>query len=216
MTLRKRDLQLYFKRLRKLHEQRYGYYQSRLNPIKYYAVGEYGGETFRPHYHACIFNAHKDDLVKAWEYRSRPIGLVHIGDKVEARTIVYMYKYLQKQSRVPLHKNDDRLKEYSVCSKGLGAQYINPRSIAWHNATDDRLYVVLPGGAKATLPRYYRAKIFEEDKLDRVLQNAKQIHLDKIARLQAEHGDRYEQYLIDVREQIIKKANRNVKLNQKI
>ena len=26
-------------------------------PLKYYAVGEYGGQTKRPHYHIVIFNA---------------------------------------------------------------------------------------------------------------------------------------------------------------
>lgn len=38
------DLQKFWKRLRKTHA-----------PIRYYAVGEYGDITNRPHYHACIF-----------------------------------------------------------------------------------------------------------------------------------------------------------------
>jgi len=37
-------LQKFWKRLRKA-----------LGPLRYYAVGEYGDETNRPHYHACIF-----------------------------------------------------------------------------------------------------------------------------------------------------------------
>lgn len=46
-TLVKRDLQLFFKKLRK-----------KLDPkkIRYYACGEYGDENGRPHYHACLFN----------------------------------------------------------------------------------------------------------------------------------------------------------------
>ena len=44
--IRKDDLQHFIKRLR--------YYSD--NPIRYYAVGEYGENTRRPHYHAIIFN----------------------------------------------------------------------------------------------------------------------------------------------------------------
>ena len=53
-TLYKRDVQLFLKSLRKLQKQK----------IKYYFVGEYGGKTDRPHYHAIIFNLTKDTLVK--------------------------------------------------------------------------------------------------------------------------------------------------------
>lgn len=52
LSLRKRDLQLFFKRLRK----KYG------DGIRYYAVGEYGSTTYRPHYHAIIFGLKLDDL----------------------------------------------------------------------------------------------------------------------------------------------------------
>lgn len=48
MTLVKRDLQLFFKKLRKY---------TGCQTIKYYAVGEYGGKTMRPHYHLIIFDA---------------------------------------------------------------------------------------------------------------------------------------------------------------
>lgn len=47
-SLNYRHLQLFWKRLRK-----------EIGPIRYYAVGEYGDDTNRPHYHACIFG-------KAW------------------------------------------------------------------------------------------------------------------------------------------------------
>lgn len=39
-----RDLETFWKRLRKLRGE-----------LRYYAVGEYGDRTTRPHYHACIF-----------------------------------------------------------------------------------------------------------------------------------------------------------------
>lgn len=46
MTLNKRDLQLFFKRLRKKFPN---------IKFKYFACGEYGTKNFRPHYHACLF-----------------------------------------------------------------------------------------------------------------------------------------------------------------
>ncbi len=46
-TLRKRDVQLFLKRLRKNYKYD--------NHIKYFCCGEYGGKTFRPHYHLIIF-----------------------------------------------------------------------------------------------------------------------------------------------------------------
>lgn len=43
-SLRYQDLRLFWNRLRK-----------EIGKVRYYAVGEYGGTTLRPHYHACIF-----------------------------------------------------------------------------------------------------------------------------------------------------------------
>jgi hypothetical protein len=53
LTLRFRDLQLFLKRLRKEH-----YYER----LRFFACGEYGSTTYRPHYHAIIFGLTLDDL----------------------------------------------------------------------------------------------------------------------------------------------------------
>ena len=50
-SLRKKDLQKFWKRLRKKVPGK----------IRYYAVGEYGDNTQRPHYHACVFNVDFED-----------------------------------------------------------------------------------------------------------------------------------------------------------
>ena len=52
-SLVKRDLQLFFKRLRKR-------YPGHL--IRYFAAGEYGDNTARPHYHAILFNFCPEDF----------------------------------------------------------------------------------------------------------------------------------------------------------
>lgn len=46
LSLRKRDFQLWMKRLRKAFPD---------TKIRFFASGEYGSETFRPHYHAILF-----------------------------------------------------------------------------------------------------------------------------------------------------------------
>ena len=58
-TLVKRDLQLFFKRLRKKYEKIY----PNAKKIKYYAVGEYGSRTKRPHYHIIMFNLLDSSMV---------------------------------------------------------------------------------------------------------------------------------------------------------
>lgn len=54
LTLRKRDWQLFMKRLRKAFPDQ---------KIRFFCCGEYGPETFRPHYHAILFGLELDDLV---------------------------------------------------------------------------------------------------------------------------------------------------------
>lgn len=110
MDLSKRDIQLFLKRLRKAHESHRG----QMQPIKYYAVGEYGGITGRPHYHIILFNADIELIQDAWQN-----GQVHYG-KVSGASVGYTLKYMTKPSRIPMHRNDDRTKEFSLMSKGLG------------------------------------------------------------------------------------------------
>lgn len=157
MGLDKRHLQLFFKRLRKAHE---GYGNK---PIKYYAVGEYGGETFRPHYHVILFNADINKIQPAWA-----MGQIHYGE-VNGASVGYTLKYISKPKRIPLHRNDDRLPEFSLMSKGLGANYITPAMCRWHTADlDNRMYCNIEGGKKIAMPRYYKDKIYNEQQRKRV------------------------------------------------
>lgn len=108
MSLDKRDLQLFFKRLRKNQNTKGNIYNT---PIKYYAVGEYGGTTNRPHYHLILFNASIELIQESWQK-----GQVHYGT-VSGASIGYTLKYMSKPSRIPMHKNDDRIPEFSLMSK---------------------------------------------------------------------------------------------------
>ena len=102
MNLDKTHLQKFFKRLRKCHGKNH-------KSIKYYAVGEYGGKTLRPHYHMVIFNADVNLFERSWALDNKQIGQIHVGTITEA-SIGYTLKYISKASKIPLHKNDDRQK----------------------------------------------------------------------------------------------------------
>lgn len=147
-TLKKVDIQLFMKRLRKLNKEK----------ISYYAVGEYGGETHRPHYHIIMFNCEIETIQKAWQ-----LGEVHYGQS-NLSSIKYTLKYLYKLSRID--GSDGRQPEFQLMSKGLGANYITDQTIDWHNNTNNpekRFYLPQIGNTKIPMPRYYKNKIYGEN-----------------------------------------------------
>jgi hypothetical protein len=149
LTLDKRDVQLYFKRLRKAHPKNH-------EPLKYYLAGEYGSKTFRPHYHIILFNAEIELIHKAWDK-----GEVHIGELTEA-SAAYTAKYINKGKIIPMHKNDDRIPEFSLMSKKLGLNYLSEKIINYHRVDIERNFITLEDGKKISLPRYFRQKIWSE------------------------------------------------------
>lgn len=162
-TLDKTDFQKFMKRLRKINTRK----------IRYYAVGEYGTKHWRPHYHAIMFNIDDIDyLQKAWQavepntdIKSQ-IGDIHVGN-VTSNSIAYTAKYIDKEKKVPTHKRDDRQREFSLMSNGLGANYLTPQIIKWHKADLKRMYCVLPDGIKVAMPKYYRDRIFSQEEKDK-------------------------------------------------
>lgn len=150
MGLCKRDLQLFFKRLRKAHPKTSA-------TIKYYACGEYGGKTNRPHYHVILFNAELKLIQPAWN-----LGQIHYG-MVSGASVGYTLKYMSKPSRIPMHRNDDRQREFSLMSKGIGKSYLSKQTVAWHiKGLTERMYVTTADGKKVSMPRYYKQKIYHE------------------------------------------------------
>ncbi|AVA31643.1 VP4 [Gokushovirus MK-2017] len=110
LTLRKRDFQLFMKRLRKHTGQE----------IRYFAAGEYGTKTFRPHYHAIIFGLKLDDLtivkksplgypyytsqtiLRAWSVQQQggsyaPLGQIIVAP-VTWETCAYTARYTAKKN----------------------------------------------------------------------------------------------------------------------
>jgi len=152
MNLSKPDVQKFMKRLRKLSDHK----------LKYYVCGEYGTKNMRPHYHMILFNANKEMVEKAWSIDRKPIGTIYIGVVSEA-SVGYTLKYMTKKGKIPLHQNDDRLKEFSLMSKRLGSNYLTDKMVKWHkNDLEKRMYCNLKDGKKIAMPRYYKDKIYNE------------------------------------------------------
>lgn len=101
-VLVKRDPQLFFKRLRK------ALFGSKKGDLRYFLSGEYGDKTFRPHYHAIIYNLPLSDLQvykvikKTVYYKSEWLdkiwgnGFVVVG-KVNNKTCAYTASYTLKK-----------------------------------------------------------------------------------------------------------------------
>lgn len=154
MTLRKKDFQDFMKRLRKLCPT---------STLKYFACGEYGSTNSRPHYHAIIFNVPDVSIyADAWSLAGRPLGAVHTGF-VSSDSIAYTLKYLDKAHGKKLHARDDRAAEFPLMSKSLGANYLTPATVRYHQQDISRLFVSREKGHRVAMPRYYRGKIYSDD-----------------------------------------------------
>lgn len=213
MTLDKKNLQNFFKRLRQWHG-------TEADSIKYYAVGEYGGKTFRPHYHIILFNVNIEYVEKSWsdcvnkkEKLFRKLGQIHYGTLTEA-SVGYTLKYICKAKKIPLHNNDDRVPEFSLMSKGLGKNYLTENIIQWHkNNPEERVFLPLPDGKKAPMPRYYKEKIFDESEKERISYHHKKKSDLLQEKLIKEHGDNLKSF----KEQQYFDGQRKLKIdNQKL
>lgn len=143
-SLSKSDLQKFFKRLRK------NIYPKR---IRYFACGEYGDKTQRPHYHSILFgmSLRKEDkqvINDSWTF-----GHVYYG-LAEPDSINYVAQYIDKKFTGELaeieyvRKNRDPV--FRILSLGIGSCYVDSNS--------DQLKTdlcVRHKGKQMALPRYY-------------------------------------------------------------
>lgn len=123
--------------------------------IRYYGVGEYGGDTMRPHYHLLLFNFHQDTLGTIADIWGK--GHVDIG-KVEPASIAYVTGYIINEEG----KLDEQVRQFPFThmSKGIGKQFLTPARIK-HHKQHLKLYAESQGN-KFPLARYYKQKIFNK------------------------------------------------------
>lgn len=151
-----RDLQLFFKRLR--------HYSKR--EFRYFAVGEYGEKLSRPHYHVLLFGMDFPDkyfwkqsgehrlyrsplLEQAWTQGHSTTG----GVTSESAMYVAAYGIKQVRGKRAVKHYAGRQREFCVMSRrpGLGRAWLD-RYASDVFPVD---FVVLPGGRRCGVPRYY-------------------------------------------------------------
>lgn len=181
-TLVKKDVQDFFKRLRKLTKQK----------ISYYAVGEYGDSGERPHYHIILFNANPKIVENAWKLNDITLGNVHFGDVGDA-SVGYTLKYISKEKKIPQFNGDDRQKEFALMSKGLGAGYLTENMVKWHTKgnIENKVYLPLKDGKKAAMPRYYKDKLYDKGQKFRIGVFMRAESQKQVDELQDKYGDLY-------------------------
>ena len=158
----KPDLQKFIKRIRNSQLRHYKkeynlksikHAQKKAPQIRYFAVGEYGKQTLRPHYHVIIFNyphSKRGDIVDIWGK-----GHVDIGT-VNQKSIVYTTKYVLKDSK---HATE-YFPQFNTMSRRppIGHSYI--RKNAKYHLEHNDILVKDSNGNLMLMPKYYREKIF--------------------------------------------------------
>lgn len=165
-TLVKKDVQDFLKRLRKRYPSK---------KLKYFAVGEYGSNTMRPHYHLIIFGLKSYNTpslnVKLSNSISKNIwkkGFCHVG-QVNIKTIRYCSKYVMKEF-VKGYSRDDFDKSgmiypFSLKSTGLGLKYfMDNLDYIKEQILNNRPISLFR--AKCGYPRYYRKKLVDLGLID--------------------------------------------------
>lgn len=171
LTLRKRDFQLLMKRIRKKFSD---------DHIRFFMAGEYGSQTFRPHYHAIIFGLHLKDLVpyktvrEADQYYTYynseelqecwPFGFVVVGEVTWescAYTARYVMKKLKGKESVFYEKHNIQ-PEFTLMSRrpGIARQYYDDHPDLY---SFDFINLSTPTGGKRFRPPRYYDKLFEVD-----------------------------------------------------
>ena len=190
-TLYKKDLQNFIKRLRS-DLNRTGNYDKDGNSvylkktdkdyhdIKYFACGEYGGKTKRPHYHLIIFNFKPNDLIPIGQnisgdmyYKSPyleklwPNGFNLVAN-VTWNSCAYVSRYVTKKisNNVTdqIYKNLNVDPEFIIMSKGIGKKWYILNNVCY--ATFENNYIKTDEGARKISPNRYFDKLLDKENPD--------------------------------------------------
>lgn len=171
----KRDVQLWLKRLRKSIEP---------CKIRYFIASEYGPKTFRPHYHAIIFglpfknNVVYESIVQTWKN-----GFVQVAPVTLGRAY-YVAKYSCSFSLLPAYLQRREYRPFFLSSRrgGIGIGFLT-ESVVESLRQSPQSYVVLAGGVKQSMPRYYRDKLYDDDMKAELSDSAYISNIDKRLKL---------------------------------
>ena len=159
-SVHKRDLQLFLKRLRKICFE---------SKIRYFACGEYGETTHRPHYHLIVYGISKNDPVfknmrgRSGECKAWPFGRCFVGD-VSFQSCKYVAGYVAKK-----YKGKDALEHYkklgvepefclSSRRPGIGGTYFEK----YQDVVFKKGYITI-SGKKYDIPKFFEDKKKQAD-----------------------------------------------------
>lgn len=170
----KRDLQLFFKRLRNHSGQKF----------RYFAAGEYGSKSGRPHYHVIIFGLKLDDIkpisknplgqqyytsdtiTRSWlDVNGNEIGF-HILGAVDWNSCAYVARYVTKKIKSKDHSIYDMLNyepEFSLMSRKPGIArnyYENHKEEIYRN---QEIFLSTNDGCKRIRPPHYFDNLYDID-----------------------------------------------------
>ena len=213
LTLNPDDFRNFMKRLRYYYKT---YYDKEL---RFYACGEYGSQTLRPHYHAIVFGLKLDDLrlvkqsgtgnnlyesplvSKAWKK-----GFVLLSES-NFDTCAYTARYVMKKRK---GKDADEYGKFNIVPEfvrmsrngGIGLQYYNDHKHEIYEHDE----IILADGKKFKPPHFFDKMYAEEfpEEFGKVLNN--RIECAKLSDDTKEklYGDKYIRL---TREEIAKKAS---------
>lgn len=107
-SLIKEDLTLYLKKIR-----------NAIGSFRYYACGEYGDKTKRPHFHVILFGVKTDPEIKQILFEKWGKGFISMYELNKARAS-YTARYVQKKLYGDKAKEDPRIQPYAVMSRRPG------------------------------------------------------------------------------------------------
>jgi len=124
--------------------------------LRHWLVTELGhANTERVHMHGIVWTDKVKDIGDIWKY-----GKIWIGEYVNAKTINYIVKYVNKV--------DAKHKTYNskiFTSQGIGKEYVNRRDSQRNKYKKEKTIETYKTreGVELALPVYYRNKIYNED-----------------------------------------------------
>lgn len=196
LSLRKKDFQLLMKRIRKRFPN---------DKIRFFMSGEYGSETFRPHYHAILFGLHLDDLTRykivregneyytyynspslqsCWrDHNGHDIGFVVVGE-VTWNTCAYTARYVMKKLKgeaAEMYEKFGLEPEFSLMSRkpGIARQFYDDHPDLYEF---DKINISTPRGGKSFRPPRYFDKLFDvenHEKLESLKNTRAQIAIEQ-------------------------------------
>lgn len=220
MTLNKKELSDFMKKLRRHYEYHYNH-----TGIRFYGAGEYGEKNGRPHYHICLFNM--PIFTKLKEYKTNELGqMIWLNEEIEKiwgkgfitlgricwETAAYTARYMLKKQKGPnaewWYKSQAKEPEFTIMSRkpGIAREYYEKnKSKIYEN---DEVPILRGSKAIMVRPPAYYDSLYDIENHDEM----EEIKLNR--RIRAEQAERNKLSRTSKTEQEVRLIEENKKIQQ--